>query len=175
MTRVLKITAPLLAVAAMLTLVTLGHADDDQPKITLKDAKLGTHVHGPEVDADDLKGKVVVFEYWGDTCPPCVASIPHIVELKKEYGDDLVIVANQVWTKDVDRAKKAWTKSGGSDAVSVINHGAITGADHRGVPHAYIFDHEGNFIWRGNPHPRADGKEMDKTIKTAVENMPKQN
>ncbi len=173
MTRLLKLSAPLLAIAFLLSVTAFTQADDDdQP--TLEGVDLGTHVYGPEVEAEDLEGKVIIYEYWGDRCPPCIASIPHIVKLKETYGDKLVIVANQVWTKDTDKAKSAWTNAGGSDTISVINHGKIDGAAHRGVPHSYVFDHEGNFLWNGNPHPRADGKKLDEVVKKAVAKVPDQ-
>ena len=174
MTRLLKLTAPLVAVAVLLALTTLTQAEDKtNDDITIDGITLGSHVLGPELKAEDLKGKVVVFEFWGDTCPPCHAAIPGIVKMRGEYSaDKLAIVANQVWTKDAEKAKKAWEKAGGDDTVTVMNHGKLKGASHRGVPHAYVMDHTGKLIWHGNPHPRADGKEMKKIVKEAVEAMP---
>lgn len=40
----------------------------------------------------DLKGKVVILDFWATWCPPCRAGIPDLVELKKQYKDDLEIV-----------------------------------------------------------------------------------
>ena len=46
-----------------------------------------------EVKPADLKGKVVVFDFYATWCGPCMAAIPHNNELLKEYGDKgLVIV-----------------------------------------------------------------------------------
>ena len=168
-----KFATPLFAIALLLGLTTLSQADEPTNDITLDGVSLGTHVMGPELKTDDLKGKVVVFEYWGDRCPPCHASIPGIVKLRGEYDyEKVAIVANQVWTKDPELTKKAWEKAGGDDSVTVMNHGKLKGASHRGVPHAYVMDHTGKLIWHGNPHPRADGKEMKKIVKEAVEAMP---
>ena len=176
MIRLAKFATPLFAVALLLGLTTLGQARDFEPTnedITLDEVSLGTHVLGPELKVEDLKGKVVVFEYWGDRCPPCHAAIPGIVQLRADYdADKLAIVANQVWTKESENTKKAWEKHGGDDSVTVVNHGALKGADHRGVPHAYVLDHNGKLIFRGNPHPRADAKEMKEAIKKAVAALP---
>ena len=178
MTRFAKYTAPLLAIALLLGLTTLSQAQDPAPTnadVTLDEVSLGTHVMGPELETDDLNGKVVVFEYWGDRCPPCHKSIPGLVKLRGEYGyDKLAIVANQVWTKDADKTKAAWKKHGGDDSITVVNHGALKGADHRGVPHAYVLDHNGKLLWHGNPHPKADGKKMKEVVKEAVAALPDQ-
>lgn len=151
----------LIAAMALLVATTTTFADDEG--ISLEGVDLGTHVYGPEVEARDLEGKVVVFEYWGDRCPPCVRSIPHVVELQAEYGSDkLVVIANQVWTQDTDDAQKAWTDHGGSDAITVINHGGLVGAEVRGVPHAFIFSHTGELLWRGHP------MQMDDHLASAI-------
>lgn len=180
MSRFLKLSAPLLALALLFAVVACTHADDEKVNgepvnadISLQGVELGTHVMGPQLTADNLNGKVVVFEYWGDQCPPCHASIPGIVKLRGEHDrDKLEIVANQVWTKDVDAAMAAWEQHGGDDSITVVNHASLKGADHRGVPHAYIMDHTGKLIWRGNPHPRAGGPEMKEVVEKAVAALP---
>ncbi len=42
-----------------------------------------TGVGGP-VSAADLKDKVVLINFWGTWCPPCVAELPHMAELADE-------------------------------------------------------------------------------------------
>ncbi len=44
-----------------------------------------------------LEGKVVFLEFFGYECPPCLASIPHLIDLKKKYKDKLAVVAVEVW------------------------------------------------------------------------------
>lgn len=51
-----------------------------------------TTLDGQQLALADLRGKVVIVDYWGTWCPPCRAEIPHFVELKKEFGDRLAIV-----------------------------------------------------------------------------------
>ena len=48
------------------------------------------------LNIEGLEGKVVFLEFFGHKCPPCLASIPHLVELQKKYKDTLAIVAIEV-------------------------------------------------------------------------------
>lgn len=36
----------------------------------------------------DLRGKVVVLDFWATYCPPCLEEIPHLNELQTKYGAD---------------------------------------------------------------------------------------
>jgi thiol-disulfide isomerase/thioredoxin len=51
------------------------------------------NTNGKELRWEDLKGKVVVIDFWGVWCPPCRAAIPHLKELyEKHKKDGLVII-----------------------------------------------------------------------------------
>lgn len=46
-------------------------------------------LNGKLVDQDhpDLQGKVLMVNLWGTWCPPCRAEMPHLIRLKKMYGE----------------------------------------------------------------------------------------
>ncbi|QRO02509.1 TlpA family protein disulfide reductase [Archangium violaceum] len=49
---------------------------------------------GGTLSLADLKGKVVMLDFWATWCPPCQAEMPSLVKLAKEYeGKGLVFVA----------------------------------------------------------------------------------
>ena len=50
-------------------------------------------IAGNKLSKADLKGKVLIVDFWGTWCPPCRLEIPHFVALDKEYrGKGLQII-----------------------------------------------------------------------------------
>jgi peroxiredoxin/outer membrane lipoprotein-sorting protein len=56
------------------------------PDFTLESAD------GQSVSLSDLKGKVVVLDFWATWCPPCVKSLPHLDQLYQQTAGDRVRV-----------------------------------------------------------------------------------
>ena len=47
----------------------------------------GKGVDGKPVNLDDLRGKVVLIDFWGSWCDPCVAGIPELKRMRETLGD----------------------------------------------------------------------------------------
>jgi len=42
------------------------------------------YAEGP-IRLEDLRGKVVLLNFWGTWCPPCLMELPHLAELERKY------------------------------------------------------------------------------------------
>src|ERR1043165_2180705 len=60
----------------------------------------------------DLKGKVVVLDFWTYWCGPCKASMPHVQELYKKYKDQGLVIVGIHSDKDAAKGKTAVTEWG---------------------------------------------------------------
>lgn len=47
-----------------------------------------TTSEGEYIALEDLRGKVVLLDFWGTWCPPCVASVPSLRSLYKKYSKE---------------------------------------------------------------------------------------
>ena len=48
-------------------------------------------ISGEKIETKDLKGKVIVINLWFTTCHPCIAELPALNKLVKEYKDKNVV------------------------------------------------------------------------------------
>ena len=48
---------------------------------------VGVNQHGDSIKMSDLRGKVVLLDFWATWCVPCRASFPHVKEVYNKYHD----------------------------------------------------------------------------------------
>jgi thiol-disulfide isomerase/thioredoxin len=98
----------------------------------------------------DLTGRVYVVEFWATWCPPCVKSIPHMIELADKYkGKDVPFISISV-DRSSDPVKKMVKEKGMTYHIGMDN-GLSEKFSFRGIPTAFIVDRTGKVAWQGHP------------------------
>lgn len=49
--------------------------------------------NGESINVDFYQGKVIVINFWGTWCGPCVAELPYFDRIADEYAEDAVVIA----------------------------------------------------------------------------------
>ncbi len=125
------------------------------------------------VTLSQLKGNVVVVDFWATWCPPCRASLPHIQKLatdKEKFKDGLRVLAVNARESagEVDQFLKA---NNYSFAVPLDSDGKVMGEYHvRGIPTTVVIGRDGKVRvlvvgWDG-------GKRVDEAVETALKEKP---
>ena len=60
--------------------------NDERVKITYSNWKLQSD-NNTILDFESAKGEVVLINFWATWCPPCIAEMPSLQELYKDYND----------------------------------------------------------------------------------------
>ena len=90
----MKYTKPLLVAVAVLAIIgALVYALMDKPGAP---AATFTTLEGKPIVLDELRGKVVLVNFWATSCPGCIKEMPGMVETYNQYrskGFEIVAVA----------------------------------------------------------------------------------
>lgn len=120
----------------------------------------------------DLRGKVVILDFWATYCAPCIEEIPHLMELQAKHGaDNLHIVGLHVGGDEdrpkvpefVERLKITYPLAYPEDPLTSYIFGQQTA-----IPQTAIFDRSGRLVKKitgFNPQIKA---ELDKAVADAV-------
>jgi thiol-disulfide isomerase/thioredoxin len=149
----------LLAAMVMATVVCLpaSRGDDEAgPAITTAGVALGSPVSGPVLTAESLAHRVVVLEFWGVNCPPCLRSMPALEKLHRELAPaGLVVVGAHAQPATVAEIKEVVDQLGVTFAI--VEQATVRDAmDFTGIPHCMVFDHTGACVYRGHPSKAHD-------------------
>lgn len=57
-------------------------------------------LNGEKISSDDLKGKIVILDFWSTDCTPCVKSMPQMEKFYQKYKNDkrvAIYLVNSGW------------------------------------------------------------------------------
>lgn len=137
----------------------------DELKVSIKT------VAGPTITMEQLRGKLVVLDFWATWCGPCMQMVPHMVEMNEKYGGKgLQIIGvsldqdRQQMLQVIKQKQMTWPEyfdgSGWDNKLW-----KELGSD--GIPYTILVSPEGKVLYAG--HPAAG---LDQAIERAFKEHP---
>ena len=80
------------------------------PDFTVQDADRKVTLH-------DLRGRVVVLNFWATWCPPCIDEMPSLVRMQSDFKDRVVVLAVSV--DEDERSYRTFLKKNNVDLLTV--------------------------------------------------------
>ncbi len=128
-----------------------------------------TTINENDIILSELKGKIVVLNFWFTTCLPCLKEIPHLNLLTNEFDNDEVIFIGL--SRDTPEKLNAFFKRFGPFEYEIIpeSHEIATTYKVIGWPQSMVIDKQGKVYksWAG-AHEKPEN--LAKEIKIAIEN-----
>lgn len=119
---------------------------DEVPLFTLADYR------GNKVSLADLRGKVVLINFWATWCPPCVAEMPTLQALSESFSDRpfAVLAINMAEDREAIEAFLAHTKMR-LDFPLLVDPGGTVASDYNvlQLPATLLVDRDGMFAFGG--------------------------
>ncbi len=139
------------------------------PEISLKD------MDGNIKNLSDLKGKMVLIDFWASWCGPCRVENPNVVKTYAAYKDKEFKGGDgfEIFSVSLDQNKGKWKKAIEKDKLTWDNHvsdlkgwGNAAARTYRisRIPATYLIDGDGIIIQK-NPRGPALGNTLSKLAK----------
>jgi thiol-disulfide isomerase/thioredoxin len=94
---------------------------------------------------DELKGKVVLLDFWATWCGPCIAAIPHTNELAAKYKDKGLVIIGVCHPQGVEKMAQMAKDKGIKYPVTADKDGTtIKAYKVNSYPDYYFIDRSGN-------------------------------
>jgi thiol-disulfide isomerase/thioredoxin len=105
-----------------------------------------TTLDGQRISMDDLKGKVVLLDFWATWCGPCRAALPHMQKIAKKFEGEPLVVLSVSLDQDEQKWKDFIAKNGMTWPQYL--DGGFTGPVARmfavnAIPHTFTIDADG--------------------------------
>lgn len=108
-----------------------------------------TDLDGRRISSSDLRGKVVIVNFWATWCPPCRAEIPDLNELQDKYRDQLVVLGISEDEAPVEVVKRFmadyrinYTVAMTSPELRKVFRGVVA------LPTTFVIDRDGRLVQR---------------------------
>ncbi|MEO8574044.1 MAG: TlpA disulfide reductase family protein [Pyrinomonadaceae bacterium] len=143
-----------------------------QPTKPVGDMGWADRVDGNVQKVKDLKGKVVILDFWATYCPPCIEEIPHLMALQAKHGPDLVVIGLNVGGDEdrpkipefLERLKVTYPIAYPEDALTAYVFGQQSA-----IPQTAVFDRTGKMIKKITGFGTEIKIELDQTIAAEIE------
>ena len=104
-------------------------------------------IGGGTVQLSDLRGKVVMVDFWASGCPPCRVEAPALAKVYREFqGQPVEFLGVDIWDNIGDaelflqQEGQAYPNGFDASGVVAIDYGV------RGIPEKYFIDREGILV-----------------------------
>lgn len=131
-----------------------------------------TSLDGKTQTLKDLKGKVVVLDFWATYCPPCLEEIPHLNQLQTKYGaENLQIVGLHAGDAEdlakvpdfAERLKIIYPIASPEEALTNF----IFAADDL-IPQTAVFDRDGKLVRKFVGFDLKTKNDLDKIVEQII-------
>jgi thiol-disulfide isomerase/thioredoxin len=127
-------------------------------------------IDGKAVKLSDMKGKVVVMDFWATWCPPCRKSLPHVQEISanKALADKGLVV----WAVNAHEqpavVKKFLAENKFTFTVPMGTAQAMQQYQISGIPTTIVVGRDGNVAKAFVGFGEGSGKALDEAIEAAL-------
>jgi thiol-disulfide isomerase/thioredoxin len=135
------------------------------PKFTL------TRLDGTPVTLDSLQGHVVLLDFWGTWCGPCLAEMPQIVSLRRQFAsnhDVIFLAVNSGWQGDTPDKVRTFVQQKHLDIPVALDPENATGQlKIDALPTLILIDRQGHIRMEETGYD--DGEPLETELTTQIE------
>ena len=106
-----------------------------------------TALDSSTVSYEDVRGKVLVINFWGVWCGPCVIEMPEFQKLYEQYKDDPDVAILTIDTNDDFGDLKAWMTKRGYTFPVLVDDGYVGKIGIHGFPTTWFVDRGGHIVF----------------------------